>query len=121
MSYASIITLKDAAAANVVFNRIRATVDDVVYADSASTLSQPNLLTIGHKPTNSISGSDRHMVKLAKTSVGTDNIPRTIVCTMSLSVPRQTLTRTDVNNVLAGLKEFIGTIANVDALLRNEL
>lgn len=121
MSYASTITLKDAAAANVVFNRIRATNDEVFYADAASTLSQPNLLTIGHKVTNSISGSDRHMVKLAKTSVGTDNVPRTLVCTLTVNVPRQTLTRTDVNNILAGFKEFIGTTANVDALLRNEL
>lgn len=121
MSYASTIVLKDAAAANVTYCRVRATSDDVVYADSASTLSQPNLLTIGHKPTNSIGGSDRHMVKLAKTSFGTDNVPRTVVCTLSLSVPRQTLTRTDVNNILAGMREFIGSTANVDALLRNEL
>lgn len=121
MSYASTIVLKDAAAANVTFVRVRATQDDVVYADSISTLSQPNLLTIGHKPTNSVSGSDRHMIKLAKTTVGTDNVPRTLVCTLTINVPRQTLTRTDVNNALAGIKEFINAPANVDSLLRNEL
>lgn len=121
MSYASTIVVKDAAAANITFNRIRSTNDEVFYADAASTLSQPSLLTIGHKVTNSISGSDRHMVKFGKTSIGTDNIPRTLVCTLTLNVPRQTLTRTDVNNILAGVKEFISSTANVDALLRNEL
>lgn len=120
MSYASTIVLKDAAAASENFLRIAATSDKVTYALSSATLNQPVVLTIGHQMTSASDGSDRHMVKLTRTVLDSDNRPRTLVVNCTVSVPRVGIARTDVNNALAELKEFLGT-ANVDALLRGEL
>lgn len=120
MSFASTIVLKDAAAANENFLRLNADSSKVTYALSSSTLNAPVLLTIGHQMSSSIDGSDRHMIKLTRTVLDSDNRARTLVLNCTLSVPRLGVARTDVNNALAELKEFLST-ANVDALLRGEL
>lgn len=120
MSFAPTIVLKDAAAANENFLRIASSSDKVNYALSTATLSAPVTLVIGHQMTSSQDGSDRHMVKIARTVLDTSNVARTMVINCTISVPRLGVSRTDVNNSIAELKEFLGT-ANVDALLRGEL
>lgn len=121
MAYASTIALKNAAAAAETFTRLAQNGDVVEYMLTTSTLSAPVKLQIGHQITKSADGNDRHMVKIARTVIGTDLKPRTVTWTLTGSVPRSTISRTNVDDCLAELKEFIATAANIDALLRGEL
>lgn len=118
--YPSTIVLKNAAAANVTFVRLNADNSKVDYADQAASLSLPNRLTIGHQMTTAQNGSDRHMIKIAKTVLDSESRPCTVVLNCTISVPRLGITRTNVDDAIANLKEFLAT-ANVDALLRGEL
>lgn len=120
MSYASPIVLKNAAAANENFVRLAADASKVSYMLATSTLQAPVNLVIGHQLTSAQDGSDRHLVKISRTVVGTDLKPRTVVISCTVSVPRNTVTRANVDDSIAELKEFL-TTANVDALLRGEL
>lgn len=120
MAFTSPLVLKNAAAANVSFIRLTNSLEKVFYADAAGTASQPNLLTIGHQMSASPSGVDRHLVKISKTSLDSAGAPKTLVLNCSFSVPKTGTTRTEINDAIAELKEFLGT-ANVDALLRGEL
>lgn len=120
MSYPATITLKNAAGTAETFIRIGQEGDVVKYLLSTSTLSAPVELTIGHQMTKSADGSDRHMVKLSRTVIGTDLKPRTSVWNLTGSVPRSTVTRTTTDDCLAEQKEFISQVALVDALLRGE-
>jgi len=118
--FASPLTLKNGSAANV--SMIKLTSDNVSskWASSASTLSTPNTLQIAHTMTTAPDGSDRHLVKLSKTVLDANSRPRTAVLNCTLSVPRVGIVRLDVDDIIAELKEFLGT-ANVDALLRGEV
>lgn len=121
MSYASTISLKNAAASAETFTRLSQSGETVEYLLTTSTLSAPVKLQIGRQMTKSPDGSDRHMVKISRTVIGTDLKPRTTTWTITGSVPRSTISRINVDDCLAELKEFILTTANIDALLRGEL
>lgn len=120
MSYAATLTLKDRAAANQTFVRLKSDNSQVSYGLQTANLSTPTLLTIGHQMTNSPTGSDRHLVKVSKTVLDSSNKQVTAVLNFTLAVPRTAITRNDVDDMIAELKEFLAT-ANVDALLRGEL
>lgn len=118
--YASPMTLKNAAAANVSFVKLTSDDKKSVWASTGGTLSTPNTLQIGHQMTTAPDGSDRHLVKVAKTVLDAQSRPRTAVMNFTLSVPRVGIARVDVDDIIAEIKEFLST-ANVDALLRGEL
>lgn len=121
MSFASTIVLKDAAAASENFLRITADSQKVNYALATASLATPVTLTIGHQMTSSRDGSDRHLVKVSRTVLDSNSTARTAVLNCTFSVPRQGISRTDIDNSIAELIEFLKTPANVDALLRGEL
>lgn len=121
MSFASTLVLKNAAAANENFTRLSSDKSQVSYALATATLNAPVLLIIGHQMTNSAEGSDRHLVKMSRTVIGADSKARTLVMNCTFSVPRNGISRTDINDSIAELREFLGTTANVDSLLRGEL
>lgn len=118
--FASPLALKNAAAANVSFVKLNNDASKCFYTAMNGTLSTPNTLQIGHQMSTSPDGSDRHLVKIAKTVLDAQSRQRTVVLNFTLSVPRVGPSRTDVDDVIAELKEFLVT-ANVDALLRGEL
>ena len=118
--YASPMTLKDGSAANVTMVKLSSDAQSSRWINSATTLSAPSSLQISHTMSTAPDGSDRHLVKLAKTVLDSNLRPRTVVLNCTLSVPRVGVTRADVNDVTAELKEFLVT-ANVDALLRGEV
>lgn len=118
--YASPMTLKDGSAANVTFVKLTSDAQSSKWVNSATTLSTPSSMQISHTMTTAPDGSDRHLVKFAKTVLDANSRPRTVVLNCTLSVPRIGITRADVNDVIAELKEFVVT-ANVDALLRGEV
>jgi hypothetical protein len=120
MSFASTIVLKDAAAASENFLRLAADSQKVTYCLQTATLSEPVVLTVGHQMTSAQDGSDRHLVKITRTVLDSDSRPRTLVLNCTISVPRLGISRTDIDDSVAELKEFFST-ANVDALLRGEL
>lgn len=120
MSFPTTIALKNAAGTAETFIRIGQDGDTVKYLLGTSTLTAPVELTIGHQMTKSADGSDRHMVKMSRTVIGTDLKPRTIVLNLTGSIPRSAITRTNVDDGLAELKEFVSQVAMIDALLRGE-
>lgn len=120
MSYASTLTLKDRSAANQTFVRLKADNTQVSYGLQTADLNTPTLLVIGHQMTNSPTGSDRHLVKISKTVLDASNKQVTAVMNFTVSVPRVAVTRNDIDDMIAELKEFLAT-ANVDALTRGEL
>lgn len=120
MSYASTLVLKNAAAANENFLRLNGDSSKVNYALSTGTLQEPVLLNIGHQMTSALDGSDRHLVKLTRTVLDSDNRPRSLVINCTIAVPRVGIARTDVDDGIAEIVSFFST-ANVDALLRGEL
>lgn len=120
MSYPSTLTLKDRAAANQIFVRLKGDNNAVIYGLQSAALNAPTLLTIGHQMTNSVAGSDRHLVKIAKTVLDSANKPTTAVINFTVAAPRVAITRNDLDDMIAELKEFLAT-ANVDALMRGEL
>lgn len=120
MAYASTLTLKDRAAASQTFVRLKSDNSQVVYALQTAALNTPTLLAIGHQMTNSPTGSDRHLVKITKTVLDSSNKQITAVMNFTIAVPRTAITRNDIDDMVAELKEFLAT-ANVDALLRGEL
>lgn len=121
MSYPSPIVLKDAAAANDPFLRISADRNQVYYAREISSLAEPTTLVIGHQMTTAQEGSDRHLVKITKVVADSAGKLRTAVLNVTLSIPRQTVSRADVDQMIANARSFLESSANVDALLRGEL
>lgn len=120
MSFAPTLTLKDRVAANQVFVRLKSDNSQVSYGLQSASLSTPTTMIIGHQMTNSPTGSDRHLVKIAKTVLDASNKQVTAVMNFTISAPRVAVTRNDIDDMIAELKEFLAT-ANVDALLRGEL
>lgn len=121
MAFASPIVLKNAADTNENFIRLNGDGQKVNYLYEGSTLSEPISLQIGHQMTTSPQGSDRHLVKISRTVIDSDNSPRTLVLNCTLSVPRVGITASDVKDAVAELESFISVNSNVDALLRGEL
>lgn len=120
MSFDAVLTLKNAAAANVTMSRVAGDLTKVHYLDSASALSTPRTLEIAHTKSNSPNGVDRHLVKLQKTVLDSQSRPQTLTMTHTITVPRVGIVRADIDDLVAMNKEFWSTV-NVDKLLRNEI
>lgn len=120
MSFSDSIVLKNAAAANVTMSRISDDATKSNYLDVASTLSAPRTLSLGHQMSTSPNGVDRHLIKLTKTALDGTSKPQTLTTNLTLNVPRLGIVRTDVDDLVAMLKEFL-VIANMDKLVRGEL
>lgn len=120
MSFDATLALKDRAAAVINFLRVKGDTEKVTYLSALSTVGLPNQLMIAHQIATSPSGVDRHLVKLSKTVLDSNSKQQTLVLNCTLSVPRLGVTRNDIDDAIAELKEFLIT-ARVDALLRGEL
>lgn len=120
MSFEATLALKDRSAAVVNFLRVKGDTERVTYISANSTVGLPNQLMIAHQIATSPTGVDRHLVKLSKTVLDSNSKQQTLVLNCTFSVPRLGITRNDIDDVIAELKEFL-TTARVDALLRGEL
>ena len=119
MSFAASITLKDRSAANAVFNRIKSLAGKVYYLLSTATLALPYGFTIGQQMASKPTAASRHLfqVVVPYNTMKGDLAQVTINLTCSHLADAA---RTDIDNGLANVKEFISQTALIDAWLRGE-
>lgn len=118
--FASSLTLKNAAAAVVTYIRVVADLTKAVYAHATSTLSLPIQLTIAHQVAKSPTGTDRHLLKHARTVSTLEGKLVTSVFNVTAAIPREGITRAHINDDIAALREFLNDEARVTAWLNGE-
>jgi hypothetical protein len=116
----SIITIKDAANADVSLDLQSQDKLKSIYFNAASTLELPEKFEVSHDLKQSgAKGSDRHLVKYLKTQK--DSVTGeiyTLVCSLQISVPRgYTASDSDVGDLFAGITSYVGTSGTVTKLL----
>jgi len=91
-------------------------------SDATAPLGEPRVLVISHQPANRSYGTvDRHLVRFDETISGVAPASDVVVnVNLTVEVPRETATATQVKDVLSRLTAFLGVGANVDKLLNNE-
>lgn len=122
MSFPATITLKDAAAASAVFNRLRSDSNKVDYALASSTLQEPVMLRIGQQPAASPTGVNRHLAKFHRIKMDAASkktVP--LVMNVTISRPLDLVAEADVNDLCAYACEFFKSPTLVAAFLRGEL
>lgn len=120
MSFPAIIVLKDASNANENFLRLHADASKVTYALETATLAEPVTLVIGKQMTESSKGSNRHMAKLTSVVNDVSGNPFVLTSTFTMTVPKQVIAQTDVDDHVARQKSFL-TPENVAKMERGEL
>jgi hypothetical protein len=122
MALASSLTLADFAAANHTFAATSVAADGTTRIDTASTLTEPQLLIIKSSTTGKAPNQiDRHLIQASLTKKDSLGVPQTVTCNLTLAVPRNVvITRTMVNDQFKYIVNFLATTTNVDAILRNE-
>lgn len=120
MSLSTDIALDNAAAASKTFVMQSTSADGTVRIDNSTTLANPRLMQIKH----SLSGPkgvdqvDRHLLSFSTTETDANGKQATSVVNLTIALPRNgVISRTDVNDMLAFIVDFLGTSANVDAIL----
>lgn len=122
MSLSSSIVIADSAAANKTFVQNKLDGSGSERMDITSNLTNPRILRISHTSTGKgVDAIDRHLLQFSTTETDVNGKQVTCVVNTTLSVPRNsTISRTDIDDLLAFSKNFLGVTDNVDALLRNE-
>lgn len=119
---ATTLTLADAAAANKSFvqNKLDSTGSDRI--DTTTTLAAPRLMSIRHTTTGKgATAVDRHLIQFVHNEVDSNGVPVAVVVNTTVQVPRSsTISRAEIDDLLAFTKNFLAVTANVDAILRNE-
>lgn len=120
--FATSVNINDAAAAAKTFTKVSNDVDEANFLDSSTTLSAPRALSIKHTMAKSgnVSGVDRHLVSFQHTVLDAANKPITATVNVTLAVPRATITRTNVDDLIAFAKNFF-TTSNTTSLLNGEV
>lgn len=131
MAFADDLTLKDRNSAAHTFSRTKSLPDKSTWIDQATTASEPRTLSIAHRrePIKDNPGKyrDRHTVSFEYTKLDpTTGVPYTMNLNASIVMPLVgPLVRNDLDDLRTMLYEatagIIGTTANVDKLMRNEL
>jgi len=77
--------------------------------DSASTLTEPRLLTIKHSKTgNGVNAIDRHLVQLSRTELDSATVPRTAIVNLTITVPQSAVfTNAEIYDMVAYLVDLI--------------
>lgn len=114
------ISLKDAAAAAVVYTRAMADLVKAVYTRAGSTLSLPVTMTVSHQLAKVPTGTDRHLLKHSRSAVTTEGKITTAIFNVTGSIPREGITRAMINDDIAAIREFFNDTARVDAWLNGE-
>lgn len=120
--FANSITLADSASANKSFTKVSNDTDEAIFIDSATTMAAPRLITVKHtmaKP-GAPSAVDRHLVSFQHTVLDAANKPVTCTVNFTVNMPRGTVTRTNVDDLVAFAKNFF-TTGNVTSLLNGEV
>jgi hypothetical protein len=120
MSLSADQTINDAAAAAKTFALQKLSATESTRIDTGTTLANPRVMSIKH----SLSGPkgvdqvDRHLLSFATTKTDGNGKQATTVLNCTIALPRNgVVARADVNDLIAFVRNWLNTSANVDALL----
>lgn len=120
--FASTITINDRLAAAKDFKQIVLEDKGSVRMDISSTTLTPRQMAIRHS--TSAKGADltdRHLLQFSTVKIDSSGVARTLIANLTLSVPRNSaIVRTDIDDLIAFVRNWIGVTANVDGLLIGE-
>lgn len=125
MSFTSTITLNDAQATPLARDFVEVSQDSTgsVRIDKNTDLANPILMTIRHSVQKGKDGLiiDRHLVQFSTVKTSTTGQKETAIVNLTLAVPRSgTVSRTNVDHMIAFVKNFLNTTDAVSQLLRGE-
>ena len=105
--------VKDAAAAEVEFQRISTNDRKTVFATIAEVPNAPHRLSISHTETGALTATRRRsVIRIDKTVTGADSTPKIVSAYIVLDAPVGDLSATtEIKNVLAELGSFCFTAA----------
>jgi outer membrane receptor protein involved in Fe transport len=105
------LTLKDSVAANRIFALRGSTAAGASYVETASSLSQPQVLVVNHKlVTSGSKGSDRHSVKVQLTQIDALGNPVVVTAELLLTIPRSlALSTAEVLDQPSMLVDYLST------------
>lgn len=122
MSFATTITLKDASAANAVFNRMRSDMNKVDYTLGASTLQEPIMFRVAQTLSDSPTGTNRHLAKFHRVKMdATTKKTVPLVLNVTMSRPKEFVTDSDCNDLIAYAREFFNDPVRVAAFLKGDV
>lgn len=124
MAFPSAIAIPDAAA--VARNFVEQSQDRTgsIRIDDSTSLSTPRLFVMKHneqKDGKTGRSVDRHLLQFSTVAKDAQGVAETAIVNVTIALPRSgTVSRTELNHLVAFVRNFLGTTANVDAILRNE-
>jgi len=91
--------------------------------DSSTTLNAARSLSVGHQLIGSAKSptGDRHLTQWIHRVIGTDGLPYDLVLNQTLVVPRSSITRANINDLLKFNYGFWNNSGYVDNMLINSL
>jgi hypothetical protein len=66
------------------------TAKSAIFRNVNSTLANPQTCEVAHTITTEVNGTDRHLIRLARTANNDEGIPRTVTAHVVLTLPRDT-------------------------------
>jgi len=113
--------LADAAAANKTFNLVFQQGQESRRLDTASTDSSPRTMRVQHQEVGPVSArANRHNVSFAKSYIDANGVVQTATASLTLQVPKDATASAFTDDLVAFVKNFLATGANIDAIRRGE-
>nr|UUW21115.1 MAG: hypothetical protein [Sanya steitz-like virus 1]UUW21118.1 MAG: hypothetical protein [Sanya steitz-like virus 1]UUW21121.1 MAG: hypothetical protein [Sanya steitz-like virus 1] len=120
--FPSTITINDRVPAAKDFKQIALEDKGSVRMDVSTTNLSPRQMVIRHSTTSKgVDLVDRHLVQFSTVKIDTAGIARTLIVNLTLGVPRNSaIVRTDIDDLIAFIRNWSGVTANIDGLLIGE-
>lgn len=121
MSFADQIILKNAANADVTFQRIGMFGGNLRYLDLASTTNAPREIIIGHQMGSSASAVDRHLLKVSLSALDAGGKAFVETWNVTRSTPRNGVITTAMSkDAVALISNFLANATLFDKMARGE-
>lgn len=90
--------------------------------DASSTTLSPRKMAIRHTTSGKdVDVVDRHLVQFSTVKIDTLGVARSLVTNVTVAVPRSAaILRTDIDDHIAFLRNWLGVTTNVDGILIGE-
>lgn len=116
------LSLNNAAAASKTFVLISQDGTGTVRVDNSTTASQPRKLTIRHTASGKgASAVDRHLLQFSTEKLDAAGNTHVATVNLTMAIPRASaITQTDIDDLVAFVKNFLAVGANVTSLQLGE-
>lgn len=120
--FPSTITINDRVPAAKDFKQIALEDKGSVRMDVSTTNLSPRQMVIRHSTTSKgVDLVDRHLVQFSTVKIDSAGVARTLIVNLTLGVPRNSaIVRTDIDDLIAFIRNWSGVSANIDGLLIGE-